>query len=129
MGLAHIFDPFTNLVKSGYRSNAFSPIVWFISIIFLTSLGVFCFTDDVYLKYGFGIMDAISIFYGMYFSNKLRKQDPNLLLSEKYRLEEHRLEIIRRKGKEVIIQPVNLTPPPPLQQPATQNQVEEGEEQ
>ncbi|MEI9955140.1 MAG: hypothetical protein WDM90_02280 [Ferruginibacter sp.] len=86
-------------VKDGYKSNAFSPLVWFI-VIFVTPLFVTIWlTNDLVFKYScFGLIVLVLIFaFCMYI--KLLNKDPKLLQSEWYRLEDKKLDMVAQQGE------------------------------
>lgn len=98
-----------NLVKVGYRNNAFAPLVWFNSIVDPLLLIIACITKDSMSYLLIGLLILIVVFSLMMYLVLLIK-NPSLLQSEKYRLEDKKLDLIAAKGSSLIINPVNITP-------------------
>lgn len=95
-------------VEQGYRSNALAPLVWldiFALPILLT--GVF-FIKIVIIKYILIGIIFILLLFTLIMYVVLFKKDPKLLQSEKYRLEDKRLDLIAQKGSDSPINPDQL---------------------
>jgi site-specific recombinase len=108
-GPKHYWANIANLVKVGYRSNAFAPLVWFNSIVDPTLLIVACILKGVLSYLLVGVLCVIVLFsLTMYVA--LFIKNPNLLQSERYRLEDKKLDLIASKGSGIMINPVNITP-------------------
>jgi hypothetical protein len=106
--LAHV----GNIFKTGYKSNAFAPYVWLTVLVILLLGSLMVLFDDRVIRYAcMGLIFFLVIFGAIMYLILLNK-DPKLLQSESYRLEDKRLDIISSKGSDVIVNPVNLTPPP-----------------
>jgi len=106
--LAHI----GNIFKSGYRSNAFAPYVWLSVLVILLLIIIMKLFDDRIIEYACMTLIIFVVVFGAVMYLKLFNKDPKLLQSESYRLEDKRLDIISAKGSDVIVNPVNLSPPP-----------------
>jgi archaellum biogenesis protein FlaJ (TadC family) len=106
--LAHI----GNIFRSGYKSNAFAPYVWLTVIIISSLIVIMKLFDDKIITYACMLLIIFVVVFGAIMYLKLFNKDPKLLQSESYRLEDKRLDIISAKGSDVIVNPVNLSPPP-----------------
>ncbi|CAH0998028.1 hypothetical protein EMA8858_04163 [Emticicia aquatica] len=97
------------IVRTGYKSNAFAPLVWFDGIIIPTILVFINLIDNNIIDYCLiGLLGIIVLFsLSMYLALFLK--DPKLLQSENFRLEDKKLDIISQKGGVVSINPVELT--------------------
>src|SRR5580692_1923275 len=86
------------LVKLGYKSNAFSPIAFYAYILIIPLTGAAIWVHIPVLQCIFvGLITVITLFpLVMFFL--LFKKDPHLLQSEKFRLEEKKLNMIAEKG-------------------------------
>jgi hypothetical protein len=100
-----------NIVKSGYRSNAFAPLVWFNAIVNSFLLIGICYTNEIIVKYIFTICLGIILIFTLVMYLALFIKDPKLLQSERFRLEDKKLDMISQKGSDIVIQPVDLTTP------------------
>ena len=105
--LAHI----ANLMRSGKKTNAFAPIVWFCGIILLLCFsGMFYFEDHI-IRYTLLALIVIAILFACSMYLVLLLKDPRLLQSETFRIEDKKLDIIASKGREVQLNPIDLITP------------------
>lgn len=95
------------VVRYGYRSSAISPLLWINSLIALPCLMLSCIVSSG-LKWGFFSIAVCVIGYTLYKYNFLVNKDPRLVQSEKFQLESKKLDIIAKKGGDIIIDPVSL---------------------
>jgi hypothetical protein len=100
-----------NVVKAGYRSNAFAPLVWFNSIVDPILIAGSIFTSEPVIKIIFIIIVAIIILLSVIMYVVLFLKDPKLLQSEEFRIEDKKLDLIASKSEGITIVPVNLTTP------------------
>ena len=101
-----------NIVKAGYKSNAFAPLVWFNAIVDPILLVSSYISDEPVAKYFLmGTVCLLIVFSAIMYAIIFFK-DANLLQSEKYRIEDKKLDLIAAKGSDIQIEPVNLTTPP-----------------
>jgi hypothetical protein len=112
MPIDQYLSKLANMVQVGRRSNAFAPVIWLTGIICFICIGGMHYFDDPIIKYTLLIIFIIGILYAMAMYIVLLVKDPRLLQSESFRIEDKKLDIISAKGSEVIVNPVNLTPPP-----------------
>jgi hypothetical protein len=108
-GPKHYWANIANLVKVGYRSNAFAPLVWFNSIVDPSLLIVACIIKG-YLSYLLVGVVCVIVLFSLTMYVALFIKNPNLLQSENYRLEDKKLDLIASKGSGIMINPVNITP-------------------
>lgn len=100
-----------NLIKSGYRSNAFAPYVWFLGVIAIVSFILMYFIPDEFIRRILAVVLVAAMLFGMFMYYTLFKKDPRLLQSESFRLEDKKLDMISQKGSDFPILPVDLTTP------------------
>ena len=106
-GFAHV----GSIIKSGYKSNVFAPVVWFIIAIqpFLITLAFII--KDYYLRCWivFGDLGIVVAAFLTYLGILICK--PVLLQTEKFRIENRKLDIVSQKGgKELPFSPYSFTP-------------------
>ncbi|MBL0049014.1 MAG: hypothetical protein IPP32_13065 [Bacteroidetes bacterium] len=115
--ITHMFQQIlanqANLIKAGYKSNAFAPLVWFNAVANPSLIIGACYTNDIALRYLLGILAALIIAVSLIAYIVLLIKSPTLLQSESFRIEDKKLDLIAQKGTDVImINPVDLTPQP-----------------
>jgi hypothetical protein len=94
--------------KDGYKKNAFSPLAWFSIFLIIPLIVAILWVGTGIIQYLLiGLLCVIVIFTLTMYLILLTK-DPNLLQSEWYRLEEHKLNMIGEKGGEIKIAKVDL---------------------
>jgi hypothetical protein len=96
-------------VKTGYKTNAFAPYVWFCAVVAAVELLIMIFIPDLFIRRVLTICFVSTVGFGMFMYWKLFKKDPRLLQSESFRLEDKKLDMIGQKGSGIIINPVDLT--------------------
>ena len=96
-------------VQNGYRTNAFAPIKWL--TIFLCPLlmaGILLikilFVQILLVALLVGVVMFALLMYFLIF-----KEDPKLLQSEAFRIEDRKLDLISQKGGDISINAVELT--------------------
>jgi energy-coupling factor transporter transmembrane protein EcfT len=96
-------------VEKGYKSNALAPLIWLdIFVIPILLTGVF-FIKIVALKYALVSIIFMLLLFTLIMYVLLFKKDPKLLQSEKYRLEDKRLDLIAQKDGPEPLNPNILT--------------------
>ncbi len=119
MSFEQVIANLANVVKAGYKSNAYAPIVWFNAIIlpiFFTvalCLGD-CAAQIVLIYVACGIVIFSAIMYLVIFI-----KDPKLLQSERFRIEDRKLDLVSTKGADFKVLPVDLSTPPQLSEGGT----------
>jgi len=98
-----------NLVRTGYKTNAFAPYVWFCAVIAVVELLIMIAIADIFIRRVLTITFVVTVLFGMFMYWKLFKKDPRLLQSESFRLEDKKLDMIGQKGSDIMINPVDLT--------------------
>lgn len=98
----------SNLIQTGYKSNAFAPWVWFTGVASAVLLPLTLVTKNEMITTIVVLAVVGMIIYGMIMYAVLLKKDPKLLQSESYRLEDKKLDIISEKGKGLAIRPVDI---------------------
>lgn len=98
-----------NLVKVGYKSNAFAPLVWFNGIVDPLLLIIAVIVGGI-TSYILIILLGLIILFSLAMYAIIFAKNPNLLQSERYRLEDKKLDLIASKGSEFMINPVDITP-------------------
>jgi len=115
MQFEHYLSNLANVVKAGYKSNAFAPLVWFNAIIQpLLYIVIYFISNDIIKYILVAVSSAVLIFSGIMYLVIFLK-DPRLLQSERFRIEDKKLDMISQKGSDIVIEPVNLTTPPQLE--------------
>jgi hypothetical protein len=101
----------SGVFKAGYKTNAFAPLVWFNAVADPSLFFAAKFSEANYLKIIFVILLCIILISSLvaYFYMLFKK--PDLLQSERFRIEDKKLNLIASKGSDIIISPVNLTTP------------------
>lgn len=111
MSYDQIMAQLANLMKSGSKTNAFAPLILLCSIVIFTSMiGIYYFNESL-IKYLFVALIFLVIIFALVMYVVLLVKDPNLLQSERYRIEDKKLDIIASKGEEIQFNPVDLTTP------------------
>jgi hypothetical protein len=97
-------------VKDGYKSNAFSPLVWLLVFLIPCLITViFVIRNDI-IRYVLVGLIVLLILFALLMYFLLFKRDPKLLQSEWYRLEDKKLSMIAEKGGQITISEVELNP-------------------
>ncbi len=108
LNFANYIMGYGKAVEQGYRSNALAPLVWlnvFALPVLLT--GVF-FVKVVAIKYILiGLICVLCVFTLVMYVLLFLK-DPKLLQSEKYRIEDKKLDLIAKQGGDDPIRPSEL---------------------
>lgn len=106
----NIFANLSNLVKSGYKTNAFAPLVWFTAVS-LPILLYFGFkTSNTLIQFFLIGASVFIVLFAAIMYLVIFLKDPKLLQSEGYRLEDKKLDLIAEKGGAISINPVNINP-------------------
>jgi len=117
MYFEQVISNLANVVKVGYKSNAFAPIVWFnaivLPILFVVALNIDNEKAQLFLIY---VACAIAVFSALMYLIIFLK-DPKLLQSERFRIEDKKLDLISQKGSNFKVMPVDL---------ASQSRISEG---
>ena len=95
-------------VKNGYKSNAFSPIAFYAYFLILPLIGAAVWIHNFVLQCIFVAVIVIIALFPLVMYLLLFKKDPRLLQSEKFRLEEKKLNMIAEKGGSIKISEVDL---------------------
>lgn len=97
-----------NIVKAGYKTNAFAPLVWFNAVA--DSLLIFGIKvcNNLVVTYIFVSVLCLLIIATFITYIVLLVKDPKLLQSEKYRIDDRKLDLIAQKGQGITINPVDL---------------------
>jgi hypothetical protein len=115
------FTSIVNLVKTGYKTNAFAPYVWFTAVVAVVEIIIMIIISDMFVRRTLTITLVATILFGMYMYYQMFKKDPRLLQSESFRLEDKKLDMIGQKGSDIMINPVNLSVRPQLLEEGGEN--------
>ena len=100
------------LVKSGYKSNTFSPLVWFCAIVMPVLAALLIFSNDKVIIYTSLALFVVLLMFCMRMYLKTFDKDPKLLQSERFRIEDKKLDLVAQKGSNIEIEPFDLSVPP-----------------
>ena len=97
----------SNVLKSGYRSSALSPLLWLNALVTVPLyIASFMLSSD--FRWAPFIMATAVLVYTLIMYKALIKINPRLVQSEKYQLEMQKLDIVSQKGGPIIFDTVNL---------------------
>jgi hypothetical protein len=100
----------TNLIQSGYRTNAFAPLVWFNAVVDIPLL-ICSYHLSPPMSY-FALAIVLLLILASFVTYLIIFfKDPKLLQSESYRLEDRKLDLIQEKGGAFMVNPVDLSTP------------------
>lgn len=85
-------------VKYGYKANAFSPIAWYSVFLIIPLIAAIIWVKNSTIQYILVGLLIVVIFFPLVMYIVLLAKDPKLLQSERYRLEEQKLNMIAEKG-------------------------------
>lgn len=96
-------------MKDGYKTNAFSPLAWFVIFLIIPLLVLVLASKNTVIQYGaMGILLLVVLFcLGMYII--LLRKDPKLLQSEKFRIEDRKMDLIAENGGDIKFIPFDLS--------------------
>lgn len=115
------FANLANVVKVGYKSNAFAPLVWFNAVVQPFLFVPAFLSKNETIKVVLIIVASLLIVFSAIMYLVLFLKDPKLLQSENFRIEDKKLDLIAQKGSDISITPVNLTTPQTLIQGGNEN--------
>lgn len=100
-----------NMMKSGSKTNAYAPLIVVCGIvIFASMIGIHYFDENI-IKYVFLGLIVVVVIFALVMYVVLLMKDPKLLQSERYRIEDRKLDIIASKGQDIQFNAVDLTVP------------------
>jgi len=85
-------------VKDGYKSNAYSPLVWFLVFLLPLLIIITLVVKNPVIQYIFVGLIVLTILFSLVIYVVLLVKDPKLLQSEWYRLEDKKLTMIAEQG-------------------------------
>ena len=106
-----IVTSLANAIKSWSRSNAFAPYIVFSSTTLLFVLVICCFVKDVWIQRILIGCACFVIILGPVFYFLLFLKDPKLLQSERFRLEDKKLDVVASKATGIEIATVDWNKP------------------
>ena len=115
MSWEQYFANVANIVKSGYRSNAFAPYVWFCAIVIPFLIAAILLIKDPRVTIVVSIAICFVILFASVMYFVLFQKDPKLLQSENYRIEDRKLDLIEQKGGDLIVNPIDMILPMQLE--------------
>lgn len=101
----------SGIIKAGYKTNAFAPLVWFNAVADPSLIISINCSDDKSMKLIFLLCVILIILCTLVAYFYMLFKRPDLLQSEKFRIEDKKLDLIASKGSDIVISPVNLTTP------------------
>jgi hypothetical protein len=95
-------------LSTKYLSSAISPMLWMNAMISMPCIFIAAFIASPPMSYAFFLLAVGIIVYSLSKYEYLVKIDPRLVQSERHQVEMAKLDIVAMKGREIIIDPVNL---------------------
>ncbi|HVW16395.1 MAG TPA: hypothetical protein VHB54_21355 [Mucilaginibacter sp.] len=111
MSFDQMMAQLANLMKSGSKTNAYAPLIWQCSIVCVLSIGGMYYFKEPVIRYVFLGLIVLVVIFALVMYVVLLIKDPKLLQSEKYRIEDKKLDIIASKGEGIQFNPIDLTVP------------------
>jgi hypothetical protein len=105
---ANYMTAYGKAVKAGYKSNAFSPIAWFSIFIIVPLVTGILICKNFTIQIILILLLSLVVLFTLFVYAVLLVKNPKLLQSEKYRLEEQKLNMISEKGGKIRIVDVDL---------------------
>ena len=118
-----LFGYLKKVIGSGYRSSAISPLLWLNALVTpLCLLGSFWIDSN--FRWAPFTIAVVLIFFTLLKYHSLVKENPKLVQSESFQLESQKLDIIAKKGGDILVNPVHI----PLSQEPRRLQFDSSEE-
>lgn len=99
-----------SVIKYGYTTSALAPLLWLNALISVPSLILFAVISNN-CRWALLIIAIIVIIFTLNRYNYLLKLDPKWLQSERYQFEARKLDLISKKGGDIIFEPKELVSP------------------
>jgi len=94
-------------LQTNHRSSAMSPLLWLNGIISFPSILASTFAQQP-MNWLLFVLGAGVVIFTLKKYNDLSSKDPHLVQSERLQVEMAKIDLIARKGGEIIIDPVNI---------------------
>ncbi len=94
-------------LKTRHTGSALSPLLWLNGIVSVPCLLISA-TLNPPMNIAFFSLASILVIYSMWQYHALRRIDPRLVQSEKLQFEMAKLDLVAKKGGDVIIDPVSI---------------------
>ena len=91
-------------LKTKHTGSALSPLLWLNGIVSAPCLMIGAIVSSP-MNVAFLVFAAVVVLYTMWQYHELRKIDPRLVQSEKLQFEMAKLDLIAKKGGDVVIDP------------------------
>lgn len=112
MSYDQILAKFGSLIGTYSKRNIYAPLIW-ISGFIITMLGIIMFSFKEYseVRYTCLVFILLITIFDLVMYVIIFVKDPKLLQSERFRLEDKKLDMMASKGSEIKFNPVNLSLP------------------